>query len=75
VTAKTRPPWCGNPNCNPDTRMVELGDEKIPRRCPCVGRSSLLEELERARAEVARLEAAIAAEGAPEWVRGPGVRT
>jgi hypothetical protein len=70
----SRPRWCGNPTCDPDTRMIEVGDEKIPERCPCVARHSLAEQLAHHLAEVKRLEAEIAAQDASEWVRGPGGR-
>jgi hypothetical protein len=74
MTPRPMPPKCDNPDCD-ETRHIEVGG--VIYRCTChplAARVTLLEELERARAEVIRLEAAIAAEPAPEWVRGPGVR-
>lgn len=75
MTPKPRPPWCGS--CDESTRLVELPGGTVARCATChplATRITLLEQLEAARAEVARLEAALAAEPVAEWVRGPGVR-
>jgi hypothetical protein len=71
-----RPRWCGNPACNPATRMIETGNDKVPERCPCLRTATTWTELcarrERLRLELDELNRAIAAAQAPEWARGPG---
>lgn len=72
----SRPPYCGRPDCDPATRMVENDDDGRPHRCPCLTQATTVAELV---AEEARLHARLtevrrqlADAQAPDWARGPG---
>ena len=72
-------PWpehCGRPDCDPGTRMVEVGDDRIPRPCPCREHGTSLADLaarETAlQAELDEVRRRLAAVQAPDWARGPG---
>jgi hypothetical protein len=75
----TRPRWCGNPACDPQTRMVEVGDERRPERCPCLttatGHAALVTERQRLQGRIDEIDRQLAAMEAPDWARGPGVRS
>ena len=71
-----RPPHCGRPDCDPATRMVEVGDDRRPERCPCAKAATtyadLLARRDALTAQLADVEKQLAELEAPEWVRGPG---
>lgn len=71
------PEHCGRPDCDPGTRMVERGDDKLPARCPCVRRFNDLAGMHTERAALtARLDELERRIGAaevdvPPWITGP----
>lgn len=74
----TWPPYCGPPDCDKNTRMVETDDDRA-RRCPCVANATTHAELTAREAalelELGEVRRKLADLEAPGWVRGPGVRT
>lgn len=82
MTPKPAPPHCGQPDCDPTTRLLDSDDGEPVRRCPrChpLAPNSLPALHERRSAlklALDEVDRQIAAQEAPEWIRGPGpVRT
>lgn len=81
MSTAARPAWCGDPACDPGTRLVDTPDG--PARCPrChplspttlgalrTREAQLQQELAEVQRRIADHETAA---GAPPWVRGPGL--